>query len=243
MISNVMVRLSVFADYSMLVYDRKDVVKIMECFDEYNLAPSQVMEVDLNGISVPRMMFVGLDNYFSIVIFGNRIDITRVSERKQGFDSDEIADIKTLFVKTYDRLYDIFGKRIPIPYRLAWFTNYVYFEINAEQRRAFRDRFLNRIDFFEENRLDDMLAKYGTRRKEKINDQDEQINVLTTLKRWEANSGIEQIADGYCMELDINTWQNNRVNRFQSKDVDVFMDIAENYQKNVKEEVFNGLYS
>ena len=147
MIANVMCRLSAFADYSILTYDSKDVTKVMNAFDKYNFAPSQIQEVSSQGFITQRMGFSDMKNHISVVINEQRMDLTRVAGDKQGFNGKDLIETNELFLEIYRVLYDIFKDRAPIPHRLAWYTNYVIFEMTDEKKKEFRDKFLKELVF------------------------------------------------------------------------------------------------
>ena len=240
MISNVICRLSTFADYSMLTYNNSDVINVMKEFDQYNFAPSQVSEVSIGGLLSQRMAFSGMNNHLSVIVNEQRIDITWISEKKQGFAAEEIPEINCQSIEIIDGLQKIFKNRAPVPYRLAWFTNFVYFELSDAQKREFRSKFLKELEFYKkEETLDDMLARYAIRKNQPINGKDDKVNILTTISRWETNLGTDWAVDGYNVELDINTWQNNKVNRFTIEDITDFTRIAKKYQDTIIEEIFN----
>ena len=84
-----------------------------------------------------------------------------------------------------------------------------------------------------------MLARYAVRKEHSVNKKSEKINILTTVSRWESNAGNDWALDGYNVEMDINTWQYNKVNRFGEDDIVDFIRVAEEYQEEIRSEVFN----
>lgn len=237
MVSNITYRFSTFSDYSVLTYNKDDVIRILTDFEGVNLAPAIIQEIMPLGIPNQRMQFMAQNGLLLITISSERIDIQLTSDRKEGFDQKGIDDIKDKMVSYMTKLTDIFSDRVALPYRLAWFTSYVYFDQSKEEKDAYRDRFLKDIEYFKDNRLDDMMARFGTQRKVIISNQEEMINVILTVNRHITDKGTDNEVDGYKADFDINTWQGKRINRFEKDTYEEFIGKAIEEQVKLKEEV------
>lgn len=237
MISNVVYRLSCFADYSQIKYNNNDVIEVLKAFESVELTPRAIQEILPYGEVSSRMQFAGDNGLLLISIAGERIDIHITAKEKKGFSDEEISSVESKLREYMSKILSIFGGRMPLPYRLAWFTSYVYFELTDDEKAQYRDKFLKEIDFFEENRLDDISVRYGARRDVDINGVKERFNVLTTIHEYVSNFGIENEINGFQIDYDINTWQGNRINRFKSEDIDSFIREACLIQKDLNKEV------
>ncbi len=213
-IANIVCKLSSFANYTDLNYDKDDVIKILGAFDDPSLAPSVVSEFRADGVVKQRMHFTAQNGLSFFQINSDRIDIQMTSNEKSGFSVDKLPEVRCYLCETLEKLYGVFSDRAPIPYRLAWNTSYVYFEITSEQKDEYRNKFLRELDFFKDNRLDDTIIRYAGRREALIRKATEKLNVLATINSFLAEPGTENAIDGFKIDYDINTWQGNRRNRF-----------------------------
>ena len=237
MIANVILRLSCFSDYSVLSYNKDDVISILSTINELNLAPSLIQEVLPNGQVSQRMQFVSQNGLLVITIGTGRIDIQRSSDEKAGFASENLnsigGDLNSLMLS----ILSIFSSRVSLPNRLAWFSTKMYYDISEEEKKEFRDKFIKRLSFFDENRLDDMTVRYGAKRIITIGDRQEKTNVLTTINQFSSVGNAIDI-DGYQIDYDINTWQGNRINRFRDNDLFLFIENAIAIQQELDRVVF-----
>lgn len=239
MVSNITYRFSAFSDYSMITYNKDDVIRILNDFEGVNLAPAIVQEIMPLGISNQRMQFMAQNGLLLITISSERINIQITSDRKEGFTTDEISDIKDKMVSYMCKLTDIFSDRVDLPYRLAWFTSYVYFDQSEEEKKKYRDKFLREIDYFVNDRLDDMVARYGAQRKVSISNQEELLNVIFTVNRHIQDKGTDMEVDGYKSDFDINTWQGKRISRFEKNTYKEFIEKSIEEQMKLKDEVIS----
>lgn len=237
MLSNVNYRLTCFADYSLLEYNKADVISILNAFDSVVLTPAVIDEISLSGLKSQRMQFASQDGLLLININSNRIDIQIMSKEKTGFAESEIESIKINLCSYIEKLYTVFAERVPLPNRLAWFTIYVYFETTKDERKAFRNKFLKPLKFFNKDRLDDLFIRYGAKRNVMIGKRDERLNVMTTVKHLQIGTMQEEKFNGYQIEYDINTWQFNIINRFSMDDFSEFCNKAIKIQDELNREV------
>ena len=224
MISNIIYRLSCFADYAQLTYNKKDLIRILDEFDEEKIEPTLFPEVHPNGEVSQRMQFTiqSKDKVITIIIASDRIDVQVDSREKNGFNSELRPEIKKDMLLYMQKILELFRDCTALPYRLAWFTSYIYFEVSNEEKVRFRNKFLYELDFFKTNRLDDMIARYAAMREITIKGDKERINVVTTISRFFNNAGSDREVDGFRIDYDINTWQGNRRSRFDDKSIEVF---------------------
>ena len=118
-----------------------------------------------------------------------------------------------------------------------WFTSYVYFEQTEEEKKKYRNKFLNELEFFKEGRLDDINAVYAARRDIRIGEREERLNVLTTISRYLAGVGTDKEVDGFQIDYDINTWQGNRKNRFSAEEIEEFISGSFDIQNSPNKEI------
>lgn len=237
MVSNITYRLSCFADYSQLTYKKEDVIAVLNNFDSVMLMPSIISEALSDREVSQRMQFLAQGGLLLITIASQRIDVQITSNDKSGFDSESITRVYKDLLDNMKKILSIFVERVAEPYRLAWFTSYVYFDQTKEEKENFRNKFLNELDFFKEGRLDDINAVYGARRDIKIGDREERLNVLTTVSRYLAGIGTDKEVDGFQIDYDINTWQGNRKNRFSLKELDEFVYGSVEIQNTLNKEI------
>ena len=236
MVANIFYKLTCFADYSPLTYNKRDIINVMNAIDEFDLSPSLLQEIDGNGAS-QRMQFTGNNGGLLISVGSERIDIQLSSNRREGFTNEEVEKVQKALLYCMTKLYEVFGKRVPLPYRLAWNTAYVYFDIDQNKKEEYRDRFQVKNPFFSKNPLEDMVVRYGARRDTVIGGRDdEKVNIITTIGRFLTSIGDNEV-DGYQIEHDINTWQMNRINRFTGNDIVEFIKKAYKIQLDANESV------
>lgn len=236
-VANIIYKLSSFADYNILDYNKDDVIKILGAFDDPTLAPGIATEIRVDGLVKQRMQFTAQNGLFQMAVNSGRIDIQLVSNEKYGFLSEKLPVIKKQLTDSLVRLYEIFGSRAPIPHRLAWNTSYVYFEIDDNEKNEYRNKFLRELDFFKENRLDDTVIRYAGQRISAIGSTNERVNVLVTINSYVTDPGIDIEINGFKIDYDINTWQGNRRNRFEVKSFSEFVERASEIQNALNEEI------
>ena len=239
MVSNITYRLSAFSDYSLISYNKEDVIKILSDFTDVILSPTVISEVLSGNVVSQRMQFLAQNGLLLITILSERIDIQVTSNRKDGFQPDEIEDVKRKLGQYMELILNVFSNRVSSPYRLAWFTSYVCFEQTVEEKNAFRDKFLKELNFFKTNRIEDMIARFGAQRTVEISGREETLNVLLTVNRHIIDQGTDMEVDGYKADYDINTWQGNRVNRFSIEGMKEFVEKAFIQQEALNEEVLS----
>ncbi len=237
MVSNITYRLSAFSDYSLIAYNKDDVIKILSDFTDVILTPVVISEMLTGNTVSQRMQFLAQNGLLIITIFSERIDIQITSNRKDGFQPEEVEDVKQKIGQYMNLILNVFSDRVSPPHRLAWFTSYVYFEQSDEEKNAYRNKFLKELNYFKTNRLDDTIARFGARRTVEICGREETLNVLLTINRHILDQGTDMEVDGYKADYDINTWQGNRVNRFSIDDIKDFIEQAFIQQKALNEEV------
>lgn len=236
MVSNIIYRLSLFADYTQLAYNKQDMISILNAFDN-TMIPVLFQETMGDGSTNQRMQFSTPDQTEVIKLGADRIDIQLASNTKEGFNGDHLEEIKEKLFYYYTKIHEVFHERVQMAYRLAWFTSFVFFDIGDQERQAFRDRFIKQIDFFNQNRLEDTIVRYGAQRDADISNNMERINVIMTISRYKATFGIDNEADGYLIDYDINTWQGNRTNRFGIEAVKEFEIGALSIQNDLNKEI------
>ena len=236
-VANIMYKLSSFANYSMLTYNKEDVINILNIFEDSTIAPFLAQEIREDGTVSQRMHFIAQNGLLLIQINSARIDITLNSNSKEGFQENEIPEIQDKLTAAIKNLYTIFSERAPLPHRLAWNTSYVYFEITDSEIKEFRKKFLKELDFFKNTCLNDNVIRYATQREMTINNETEKINTLATINSYITNPRTEDEVNGYKIDYDINTWQGNNLNRFSMLSISQFVDGALLIQKELNKEI------
>lgn len=124
---------------------------------------------------------------------------------------------------------------------MALITEYVYFEIGIEKRKAFRDKFIRVPKYYENKKTDEVVVKLFGRDKIDINNKDEDINIITNVDRWFPGSGIGMTAsvDGYRVEFDLNTSPENKKNRFTEESLPVFVEKMQDIKALLSKEIFD----
>lgn len=131
-------------------------------------------------------------------------------------------------------VYQVFDEVIPIANRVAWFVSYVLFEIGDNEKQEYINRFLKKPVFYQANSTDDLLVRFSGREESLIAGRKENINVITTISRLLSDPGAPVEIDGYKIDFDINTWQENRKNRFDCPNIEDFIAVAYGYQNKLE---------
>lgn len=237
MISHILTRLSSFADYQMLGYSNENIRLIMDSFHDVEVVPSMVPEYVHYGNPLPRIQLASLRIPFFITILTQRIDISVVAVNKDGFSEDERMQQKQNLPKYLASMLNLFSAKAPLANRLAWFNTYMYFDIDDNKKMEFKNRFLKETDFFSQHATDDFSARFSSR--EECVQLHEELNVLMSVNRISTYNPPNILVDGYKIDFDINTLQENQRNRFQGKDCGSFVDAASAYQDTLEGDFIN----
>ena len=244
MVSSILYRLVAFADYSNLNYD-STVLSVLENLfrDQYSITPSP--EPSLTGNPYIGLNLSSNDEDLPIISIGSmRIEIAMPSKKKTGFDEKDLECAKNKMVSSLISIYGCFKSRIQDAYRLAWISNYAYFEIGNKEMSDFRNRYLKPLRYYDDKSTNEFVAKYAGMDSKTINGSEEKLNVLSTIYRWfpSQGTGSVTIVDGYGLELDINTVSENKKNRFSSHSFGEFVSFADAIKNEIVGEVFNGCF-
>ena len=241
MISNVGYRFTVFADYSNLCFSRESMNKIFDAFNGIDIVPAVVQEVSPDAGVSQRMRFVTNDG-ISIALMSSRIDIDIISGKKEGFLEEEKGKVSSILLQYMTRIYSAFGKMIQDANRMAWGSTFVYFDISSEEKRNFRQRFIQPIRFYRDISVDEFNVCYVGRKKIQITSCDqEEINILTQIIEYVSDNEPRVYGNisGYIISFDINTVPENKKNRFGAQTFDSFINIAREIQKDVGNDFLN----
>lgn len=156
------------------------------------------------------------------------------SGRKEGFSDDEKKSLRSEIYQLLKTVYQLFDEVIPIANRVAWFVSYVLFEIGDNEKEEYINRFLKRPAFYQSNSTDDLLVRFSGRDESSIAGHLETINAITTISRLISVPGAPIEVDGYKIDFDINTWQENRKNRFDYPNIENFIAVACEYQNKLE---------
>ena len=239
MMSHVLMRLSSFADYESLSYSNKNIKKIFDFFSDVELLPNIIPEISQNGKSSPRMQLKVSNFPIIITILTNRIDIDIFSNNQEGFNEEEKSNFNKEILKYMKSIVKCFSSEIQFANRLAWFVSYIYYEISEEDRLNFKNKYLNKTEFFNENETDDFNVRYCSRRISEL--IHEQFNIIMSIGRLSTISPPPQnvLIDGYKIDFDINTIHENKKNRFSEYDYDEFLKVVLKYQEELEGEFIN----
>lgn len=233
MISNVFCRLSIFADYSNLSYTNENILKISKIFDN----KFYVNPINQVGNNIQRMQFRNKDNSIIITILNERIDIETTSSKDSGFNNEEKKQLMIDLSKYLKSIYEEFSSSIQDGHRLAWFTTHILSDINDDEKKEFRNRFIKKIDFFEDGYTNEMSVRYSAIKENKVNEIKEIINTICTINQVYANT-TSGIKTGYAIDIDVNTHQDDLKNRFNISSIDEFILKANEYEKQIMKEIY-----
>ena len=237
MMSHVLMRLSSFADYDSLSYSNKHIKKIFDFFSDVELLPNIIPEISQNGMSSPRMQLKVSNFPIIITILTNRIDIDIFSNNQEGFNEEEKSYFNKEILKYMKDIIKCFSNEIQFANRLAWFVSYIYYEISEEDKLNFKNKYLNKTNFFNENETDDFNVRYCSRRTNEL--IHEHFNIIMSISRLSTISPQNVIIDGYKIDFDINTIHENKKNRFSEHDYDEFLKVVLKYQEELEGEFIN----
>ena len=139
-------------------------------------------------------------------------------------------------------IYQIYKSILPQAYRMAFVSSYVYHDVVDDKKKSFRDSFLCPLECYSNEKwLADFSARYVGICEIKIKEEAERVNLVTSIEPCVTPfiSNSVQI-DGYKIDIDINTWQGNKINRFNPSDYKKFIDETCVKRDEIKEVIFNG---
>lgn len=226
MISNVSCKFSSFGDYSSFKYNSANVRKMMDGMgDAEGLMPSiaqcQVgFTASQNGFPVPEienrvalMKDVPLNQ---IMICPERLDVLSIAGNVEGY-SEQYArqDLKTEQLRYHSETFELLSDIVPKATRIALFGTFFCFELEEEQKKDIRKKFINDAGYFSEKGINTFSVRLQTSDKFVLAGSAEQINVICSVHPDEINFGGRKFPDGFAVDFDINTSQGNMTPRFQ----------------------------
>ena len=244
MVSNILYRLVAFADFSNLGNTKENISALEKEFADEKYTISPLVEANGLGNIYRGNTLIGSDNNPIINISSQRIEVIRGSDKKTGFDETEQLIVKEQLTKYLSRVYDCFSSCIQDSNRLAWVTEYAFFEIDEETMSSFRNRFLIPLNYYTEKSTNEFVAKYAGVDEKIICGRQENLNVISTIRRWFPGQGMGYVAsvDGYGVEIDINTVARNKKNRFSLESFGEFVSVADEIKSDLVGELFHGCY-
>ncbi len=224
MISAVSETFSMFADFTGLGYSMKFLDPLMKWSGE-QFNPVILCEPLSNGQVIQRIGMISSDGSKKIQIMSNRIDVVLFATRKEGFNSSELDINADEALQIFKKIYEIFNDIIPIANRMAYISSYVYHEIEDEEKKIYRNRFLKIPEGYSEATLtDEFSARYCSREEIQIQEYMEKLNMITNIYRLDTRMLMFPIQiDGYKIDFDINTSQENKKNRFSVESFGFFL--------------------
>lgn len=239
MLANIIYKFSTFADYSRINYTPENMTKLLNVYANKDLLPGVIMQPSEDGMS-QRIQLSNTDRTLIVSVLRERIDVERYSDKREGFNKAEISILRDELGLMIQKIYSLFGNTLPDAYRLAWNVSYAYFDISAETKEAFRNKFLKSFSFYTDHSTDEFIAQYAATLPRDIENRAEIINVLTTMGRLFRDASVGFPVDGYKIDIDVNTHQDNRKNRFVETSIPEFISVAYDIQQNLIGEVMNG---
>lgn len=235
MLSNISYKLSTFADYSSLSYSKDKLVTMLNAFPSIPLIPNIIQGINGTGHQTQRMRFSTNDG-LTIALLEERIDVCIVSQDIAGFSSDEVQKVQDRLVCIMKAIFEAFDC-ITMSNRMALYVEYVYFDLTDEQKNNYRDKFLNKVKYYSDKLVDEFAARYVGRITKKIDGNDEIVNVITSIDYWLSNLlKSDKPVSGYHIDMDINTFQDNRKYRFGVEALSDFMNEANAVRKELEKE-------
>lgn len=239
MVSNTVYRLVLFADYSNIVYSTENINSLNRMFsEEYRYFP--LKEILADGSPYNGIMLSGEVNLPIVKISSQRIDVVFGSDRLEGFDEEKQKNVKKIMVETLKKVYDTFDKVLQDGNRISWISSYVYFDQSEEEKNAFKRRFLRELECYNDISTSEFVARYAGLDHRVVLDADEEINIVSTIKRRFpfGDEGFAAKVDGYDLDIDINTVVKNKRNRFSKNTFELFVDEVDEIQKKIAGEIF-----
>lgn len=237
MIAHIFTRLSSFADYRVLEYSNENIKRIVDSFRAVDVVPSMVSESVQFREQLPRIQLMSLRFPLFITILTQRIDISVSATAKDGFSDVERSEQKHNLPFYLESILNLFSDKIPLANRLAWFNTYMYFDIDEIEKMSFKQKCLKETKFFSKHPTDDFSARFSSR--EECTQMQEQFNVLMSVNKIFTHGPEKFTVDGYKIDFDINTLQENQKNRFQGQDCYIFAEAATMYQSQLEGEFIN----
>lgn len=239
MISNVLYRIISFADYSNISYSPSVISLLKDKFGSgytFNQLPEPLLNGNLHfGIN---MISPDMSIHPNINLGSMRIEMAMASNKKTGFDDEDLTNAKKSMINSFSILYSLFSEVMQDANRLACISNYAFFEIDENEMYSFKERFLKPLGYYNDKSTTEFMAKYAGLDSKQINGREEKLNVISTLYRLFQNQGAP--IDGYGLELDINTVAENKKTRFSFDSFDDFVSIANSIKTIVVGDVFHG---
>ena len=236
MLSNIMCRFSTFADYSNLQYSDQNIKRLSEFISQESFVLNRLMQVDSYNQNVPRIQLIKGNNLLAINFLSERIDIASLSNRLDGFNQNELDDICDKISSYMGKIDELFSDIIQAPNRLAWYTEYVYFDISDDEKKNFRNNFLKDKISIPMDISDEFGVKYAWKTNAEITNKKEDINILATIDRFKQLFNTSTDIDGYKIGFDINTFWENKKNRFSVDSNVQFINMARDFQKDLRED-------
>lgn len=236
MIANIMCRYSLFADYSNISISAKNIELLLREFNDEKMIPEKINGTNTLGQMIPYIHLSSEDDSSFIDVLPERIDVTYISKRLDGFSESEYETIQERIPLQINKLYSAFHNSLQDSNRLAWYTEYVFFDIKDEEMLGFRNRFLKEQISFIADPSDEFSARYVWKSQTEICGRKEEINLLATVNRHKQQFGMTPV-DGYKISFDINTFWENKKNRFNADSSTPYIRVARDYQLKLQEDI------
>ena len=235
MLSNIRYRLTLFADYSNIYYSLNNTSKLIESFSDEQLFSSVLSETDNMGNRRNGIVLFNNERTFTVSIMSGRIDVVITSEEKEGFEESKLDLVRNKLTYAVKNIYDSFQDYIQDAYRMAWYTEYVYFEIDEKMIIDYKNRFIKQVRCIEGIDTSEIEIQYAAVASTDVIDFKERYNQIIRIERvFPQTISSSFYVDGYRISFDINTHQDNKKNRINIENIKEYIDAAIGFQMKLK---------
>lgn len=241
-------QVSFFCDLNTFKPSADTITPLMSAFRDRNLLPTTYQEMRLMlgkvigpgaGTEPPfvpksRLRLASPDNGWVVDFDSHRITIdwnTAAQEEAQtGTDVHGFVNDAIEMMTKIESLFPLTGNR------MALVTRGVLRDLPEEVLQAFHGRLFKSVEYYEQHKPVEWTHRNVARRNVLVNSADEQLNVITGIKRIQGifqASGKATPFDGVEIHFDINTFQENTKPRFHCDQLKEFLEIAADLRRDI----------
>lgn len=204
-----------------------NVARLVSCFADKQLLPNIYNELVEGQTSFSSVLELkNIDGSFVIKFGLNRVDIFRIKQTPS-MDIGSIEDFCKLSKDCLKKILDMFPQKIS---RVALFISGIFKEISSSNMKDIYSNIFNTTPFIDAS----SLVEWNTRQVMRINFNigslgEELVNFVLNLSKGELtlnNNGQINMSDRIIIEIDTNTYQHNKNERFGYDEVSAFWDKA-----------------
>ena len=245
MIIDKVYKVSAFGDFTDIKATTENMMFLLETFKTYGLIPTLTTEFNItasiDGSQAPvqnqvqRLALISNDNSEQIMIGTNRIDYTITATSDIKFVEENFIEFNKKIIGAFSEIFKQFNKKAN---RIALNTESLIVNLTNDEIVNLMSKFTNPLSMYQKE-LDEWNTHLMIRCDEEI-EQLEKINVITNLSKIIYNKVIneESIPEiGFLVQMDINTIAENITQRFTTKNIEKFINIAHGFWNNVIDEL------